>query len=295
MVLVKLQDGPSQWTDIKEAAQILSHESYTPDVNVLRAGLQNHFVDPILTVVDLHTGFNAGRKAVLVNSHERITVAFTGSGSDGLWRNTWANAKGPNFWDIPYAVYTDGNRVHSFFRDMWHAMRSATFHALSQAVDSIVAREAVPRQIIITGFSMGGGVSTMAFTDILEYVRSTYGSESHSPQTWASDNNLSSLFQHLTFAAVAAADQGFHTILNYLYERHQIRAWDFMNHMDWTRHFHDWAFRSWRGHRYIFPDAVVRQYKAEFGPQNHFLLGYLKAVEWMERYGTDQVKSEYTY
>jgi hypothetical protein len=135
----------------------------------------------------------------------------------------------------------------------------------------------------------------MAFTDILEHIRSTYGSQSSSPQDWAVDDNLGSLLQHLTFAAVAAADQGFHTVLNDLYERYAIRAWDFMNHRDWTRHMHELAFRSWRGHRYILPDAAVQHCQAEFGPQAHFISGYLEASRWMEENGTDQVKSEYSY
>lgn len=136
---------------------------------------------------------------------------------------------------------------------------------------------------------------SMAFTDILEHVRSMYGSQSSSPQTWAVDSNLHSLIQHLTFAAVAAADKGFHTVLNNLYERYSIRAWDFMNHKDWTRQTHDLAFRSWRGHRYILPDAVVRHYEAEFGPQAHFILGYLKAAEWIVENGAEQVKSKFSY
>ncbi|KAF2844588.1 hypothetical protein T440DRAFT_473266 [Plenodomus tracheiphilus IPT5] len=142
---------------------------------------------------------------------------------------------------------------------------------------------------------MGGGVSILAFTDILNHIRSTYGSASPSPQAWAIDSNLGTLIQHFTFAAVGPADQGYYTILYQLYERYQIRAWDFMNHMDWTVHTHYFAFRAWRGHRYILPDAVVGQFKGEFGPQNHWIFRYLKAVEWMAQWGTDQVKGAYSY
>lgn len=138
-------------------------------------------------------------------------------------------------------------------------------------------------------------LNRMAFTDILEHIRSTYGSQSTSSQPWAKDETLGALIQHLTFAAFAAADEGYHTILNHLYEKYQIRAWDFMNHRDITVHLHDLAFRSWRGHRYRLPDAVVRFCKAEFGPPGHFIVGYLKAAEWMATNGTDQVKSDYSY
>jgi hypothetical protein len=70
------------------------------------------------------------------------------------------DGKGPGWWQLPYAVYEDGNRVHSFFRDMWWAMRQATYDALRCGVEDIAARDAVPEQIVISGFSMGGGVST---------------------------------------------------------------------------------------------------------------------------------------
>jgi hypothetical protein len=70
---------------------------------------------------------------------------------------------------------------------------------------------------------------------------------------------------------------------------------NFMTYKDWKRHTHHPAFRSWRGHRCILTDAVVRHCEAEFGPQAHFIFGYLKAAEWMEKNGTDQVKPEYLY
>lgn len=115
----------------------------------------------------------------------------------------------------------------------------------------------------------------MAITDIVEYIRSAYGSTSSSCQDSAKDGNLGFLIQHLTFAAMAAGDMGFHTVLNQLYECYQIRAWDFMNHIDWTRNFHALGFRSWRGHRYILPAGVVDRFQEHFGQQNHFILGYL--------------------
>jgi hypothetical protein len=135
----------------------------------------------------------------------------------------------------------------------------------------------------------------MAFTDVLNHIRCTYGSSSFSPQHWAVDSNLGTLLSHLTFAAVAAGDQGFHTVLNNLYERYQIPAWDFCNHKDNTVHMHDLAFRSWRGHRYILPHAVVQCCEADFGQHGHGMRGYWKAAEWMEGNGTDQVKSAYSY
>jgi len=126
--------------------------------------------------------------------------------------------------------------------------------------------------------------------DMIEHIRSTYGSLTANPNIWATDEYLGSLVQHLTFSSFAAADQGYHTVLNQVYEKYQIRAWDFMNHVDRTRLFHDFGFRSWRGHRYILPDEVVRDFGADFGRFGHEILGYLKAAEWMLKHGADQVK-----
>jgi hypothetical protein len=126
-------------------------------------------------------------------------------------------------------------------------------------------------------------------------IRDNWGSASPAPQPWAQDDRLESLVQHLTFAAVAAGDQGYYTVLNDLYDKHQIRAWNFVNHRDITHNFHHLAFRSWRGYQYILPDAVVQQFAHEFGGHNHNIGGYLKAAEWMADHGTDQVKTIYNY
>lgn len=90
---------------------------------------------------------------------ESIIIAFEGSHRDEIGKNLWSDGKGPNFWDLPYPVYIEGNRVHSYFHDMWCGMQKATFDALGDAVQSVRARGAEPKQIIVAGFSMGGGVS----------------------------------------------------------------------------------------------------------------------------------------
>lgn len=135
----------------------------------------------------------------------------------------------------------------------------------------------------------------MAFTDILHTIRHTWGSQCASPQSWAQDEALGSLVQHLTFAAVAAGDQGYYTVLNDLYDKYQIRAWDFFNHRDMTIHIHDWGFRSWLGYRYVLRDNVVWQFRDAFSGNGHGMLGYLKVAEWMAEHGTDQVQSPYNY
>ncbi|KAI9701623.1 MAG: hypothetical protein M1820_006394 [Bogoriella megaspora] len=295
MPLVRLQDGPSQWSDIKDASDILWRSTVTPDINNVATVLRDQYQNAHLNVEELHTGMNVSRRAIIVSNGEKITIAFPGSDPKELHKNLWIDAKGPSWWDRPYPVYENGNRIHSFFRDMWHGMRSATYDALSRSVEDMTVRGATPKQITITGFSMGGGISILAFTDILERVRHTWGSKSTSPQSWAQDEKLGSLFQHLTFAAVAAGDMGYYTILNRLYETYQIRAWDFLNHRDITVHTHHPQFRSWLGYRYILPDAVAGPFRNEFGGIGHSILGYLKAAEWMTKNGTNMVKSAYSY
>ena len=89
MPLVRLQDGPSQWEDIKDAAHILWRTSYIPDVNNLRVELQNHYQTPSLQATDLYTGFNSTRRAVVICNGTKITIAFQGTGNGELRMNTW--------------------------------------------------------------------------------------------------------------------------------------------------------------------------------------------------------------
>lgn len=138
-------------------------------------------------------------------------------------------------------------------------------------------------------------MNRLAFTDLLEHIRSVHGSRSASPHVWACDANVGSRLCHFTFAAVAAADRGYYTALNQLYGCYQIRAWDFMSCRDITVHAHASWFRSWLGHRYVLPDHLVRRYEGEFGPHGHFMLGHLKVAEWMAGEGTDEILSAYVY
>jgi hypothetical protein len=89
MPLVRLQDGPSQWGDIKDAAHMLWRTSYIPDVNALRAEMQIHYQTSVIQTADLHTGFNATRRAVLICNETKVTIAFQGTGDGELHMNTW--------------------------------------------------------------------------------------------------------------------------------------------------------------------------------------------------------------
>jgi predicted TIM-barrel enzyme len=49
--------------------------------------------------------------------------------------------------------------VHSFYLDMWLGMKAKALEGISEVVDDILNRGDV-EGIIITGHSMGGGLST---------------------------------------------------------------------------------------------------------------------------------------
>jgi dienelactone hydrolase len=60
---------------------------------------------------------------------------------------------------MPACAFIDGHAVYSYFRDLWFNMRDALLEALSTAVQGMAGRDITPKRIIVTGFSMGGGIS----------------------------------------------------------------------------------------------------------------------------------------
>ena len=68
--LIRLQNGRSQWPDVKDAAHILWRASTHSDTNALCNTLAGDFSDS-LSVKDLHTGINSSRRAVLVTRSGR--------------------------------------------------------------------------------------------------------------------------------------------------------------------------------------------------------------------------------
>ncbi|KAM0314176.1 hypothetical protein ACHAO8_004962 [Botrytis cinerea] len=295
MPLVELNPGTSDWQDVKHAALILWRASQISDVTALQNDLRNYDTISAPTIINLHTGINRTRKAILINDQDTITIAFEGSTDDEILVNLWTDGKGPNWWNLPYPVYVYGNRVHSFYLDMWNGMKSAVFCALSDAVATMQDHSIVPKKIDYCWLFHGrrGEHVSLGFTEIVEHVRHTYGSQCSSPQDWASDDTLGSLIQHLTFASTGAGDMGYLTLLNELYGRYQIRAWDFLNHWDRTPLAPPYHFRNWRGHRYILPQEVTCHLGAGFGPIGHLIQGYYQSAEWMANHGLDQVKTAY--
>ena len=160
MPLAELTPGTSDWHDVKHAALILWKASQIPDVTALQNDLRNHYTNPASTTVDIHTGINQSRQAILVHNQDTIVIAFQGSADDEIHMNLWTDGKGANWWDLPYPVYVNGNRVHSFYLDMWNGMKTAVFSALGDAIATMRDHNIVPKKVIIAGYSMGGGEST---------------------------------------------------------------------------------------------------------------------------------------
>lgn len=158
MPLAELRPGTQDWKDVAYAALVLCKASQLPDLSVLQNGLRNKW--PTSSVVELYTGINQGRKAVVSTHHDTIVIGFQGSGEDEIMKNMWTHGKGPNWWDIPYPVHLDGNQVHSFYLDMWNGMKDACLTALSKSITAMQQKDLSPSKVIIAGYSMGGGVST---------------------------------------------------------------------------------------------------------------------------------------
>lgn len=111
--LVKLTDGPAAWKNVKDAADILWRTSKPQDLSAVICELRAHYNNPELTVVDPHTGVNAYRKGTVVCKRDVVTIAFDGSDSYETWMNFWTQGKSPGWWELPYPVFIDGNRVQT--------------------------------------------------------------------------------------------------------------------------------------------------------------------------------------
>ena len=105
MPLVELTPGTSDWHNVKHAALIIWKASQISDVTALQNDLRNHYMNPALTTVDIYTGINQSRKAILVHSHKTIMIAFQGSADNEIHMNLWTDGKGVNWWDLPYPVH----------------------------------------------------------------------------------------------------------------------------------------------------------------------------------------------
>lgn len=74
--------------------------------------------------------------------------------------NWWIDRKGEDWQWMPHPAEVNGNRVRGYYLDMWKGMKVSLFDALLQVVLTMKKRRSAPTQIIIAGYSTGGGVST---------------------------------------------------------------------------------------------------------------------------------------
>jgi hypothetical protein len=135
---------------------------------------------------------------------------------------------------------------------------------------------------------------SLAIMDIVEHLRTTFGSRSPNPRAWAQDTNLGTLLRHITFAEFAASGTAYNAHLNEFYERYAIPAWDFVHPHDFTSRLHLPFLRAPRGHRYVLPDAAVRGFEKEYASGRHDMPGYMKSVEWL-RENPRKMRSMYQY
>lgn len=125
-------------------------------------------------------------------------------------------------------------------------------------------------------------VHRLAIIDIVEHLRTTFGTASPSPRPWALDGRLGSLVRHITFAEFAASGKDYNLFLNEFYQRYGIPAWDFVHPHDFTTRLHLPFFRAWRGHRYVLPSLSVVPYDKQYAAGRHDVPGYLMSVEWLK-------------
>ncbi|KAJ9091284.1 hypothetical protein QFC21_007273 [Naganishia friedmannii] len=234
-------------------------------------------------VKPLNTGIPAvGQKAVFFRYNTtRLVLAFEATKPKEMIMNAWSHGKDKKWNSVPYARYRDGRQVHSFYLDMWLGMRKATLEALTDNILEVEHSDQVPSSFIVSGHSMGGGISTLAIIDIIEHLRTSFGSLSTQPRPWALDEKLGSFIRHITFAEFAASGQAYNEHLNEYYARYAILGIDLVHPFDFTTRLHLPFFRAWRGHRYVLPSASVKPFEKEYAAGRHDMPGYLRSVEWL--------------
>lgn len=123
------------------------------------AALEQELGEKLDATVPLDTGLSVGRKGVLFRYRTAIVLAFEATKPDEMMKNAWSHARDKK-WSMPYARHVDGRQVHSFYLDMWLGMRKAALSAISDSILDLERQGQMPSRILITGHSMGGGIST---------------------------------------------------------------------------------------------------------------------------------------
>jgi hypothetical protein len=145
--------------DIYTAARFSNGLAYFLPMSDTIAALEQELGEKLDAAVPLDTGLSVGRKGVLFRYQTTLVLAFEATKPDEMMKNAWSHAKDKK-WSLPYARYVDGRQVHSFYLDMWLGMRRATLEAITDSILELEKQGQAPSRIIITGHSMGGGIST---------------------------------------------------------------------------------------------------------------------------------------
>ena len=148
----------SDWEDIYLASQYSNALADFQPMDLTVQRIQNETGPTLDAAVPFDTGLSVGRKAVLFRMKSKIMLSFEATKPDEMKMNAWSHAKDKG-WKLPYARYWDGRQVHSFFLDMWLGMRKQVFGSLTKTILEAEEAGEAPDRILITGHSMGGGIS----------------------------------------------------------------------------------------------------------------------------------------
>jgi hypothetical protein len=155
------------WNDIYTAAQFSNSLALFLPVRESVALLEGQIGQHMDVVVPLDTGLPAvGRKAVFFRMATTLVLAFEATKPNEMIMNAWSHGKDKK-WSLPYARFIDGRQVHSFYLDMWLGLRRETLKALTASIQDLERQGQAPSSFIVSGHSMGGGISTQVlFTEL---------------------------------------------------------------------------------------------------------------------------------
>lgn len=157
--LVEMSEGDSE--DVNIAAICSNGVASAGGIEDIVASLESRVCQQLgSNVVPLDTGLWVGRKSMVFRFGITIVVAFEATQDNDLVVNAWSHAKDDTWWSLPYARLIDGRQVHSFYLDMWLGMRNAALPAISQEIEELEKEGQAPSRMLVTGHSMGGGIST---------------------------------------------------------------------------------------------------------------------------------------
>jgi hypothetical protein len=111
-------------------------------------------------VIPLETGLWVGRKGMVFRYGTTIVVAFEATKDNESEADSWSHGMDDDAWTLPNTRRVDGRRVHAFYLDMWLGMRVVALPAISYEIEELEKQGKAPSRLLITGHSMGGGIST---------------------------------------------------------------------------------------------------------------------------------------